>query len=184
MDPLSVAASVVGVATAGIQISVKIVTLAGQVATASNRISDIGNDISLTASILHQLGDLINEKSAGGSVSILSKGGLETTKSSAETCRKIFVELEVEISKASEVLRGRKHRVGEKVKLSIIEKAKWPFLQPGLEVLRASLREAKGTLMLMLQVELPPSLSTTIFADKDVAGNSRTFQENDWIVRQ
>lgn len=151
-DPLSVAASIAGIATAGIQVSIKIVTLAGQVSTASDRISAIGNDVSLTSGILHQLGELTNQKAAHRHVSIFNKEGLETTKNSAEVCRRIFEEVERETSKASELIRRRKHQIGGKVKLSMVEKAKWPFLQPGLEILRTDLREAKNTLMLMLQV--------------------------------
>lgn len=62
--------------------------------------------------------------------------------------------MEKETAKAGELIRGRKQRLGEKVRLSMLEKAKRPFLQPGLEVLRTDLREAMGTLMLMLQVVL------------------------------
>lgn len=152
MDGVSVAASIVGIATAGIQISIKVVTLANQISTASERISSVGNDISLTAAILHQLGDLMGQRPTPDGLTIFSQGGLETTKSSAEICERIFGEVERETAKASEMLRGRRQRVGEKVKLSMMEKAKWPFLQPGLEALRVDLREAKGTLMLMLLV--------------------------------
>ena len=156
MDSLSVAASVIGIATAGIQVSIKVVTLASQVSTAADRISSIGNDVSLTSAILHQLGDLMGQKSTDtrSGLTIFNKAGLETTKSSAEVCQKIFEEVERETAKASSVIRARKRPIGEKVKLTIAEKLKWPFLQPSLEVLRTDLREAKGTLMLMLQVTL------------------------------
>ncbi len=152
MDGVSVAASIIAIATAGIQVSIKIVALAGQVKTAPDRVSSIGNDVSLTSAILHQLGDLMCEKTTNASHTIFTEQGLQTTKTSAEICRKIFEEVEKETAKASELIRGRKQRLGEKVKLSFREKAKWPFLQPGLEILRTDLREAKGTLMLMLQV--------------------------------
>lgn len=154
MDGVSAAASIVGIATAGIQISIKVVTLASQVSTAADRISSIGSDVSLTSAILHQLGELMNQKTTNDELTIFSKGGLDTTRSSAEICQRVFQEVEKETAKASEVIRGRKQRIGEKVKLSMREKAKWPFLQPGLEILRTDLREAKGTLMLMLQVSL------------------------------
>ena len=152
MDGESAAASIVGIATAGIQVSIKVITLAGQISTAADRISSIGNDVSLMSAILHQLGDLMSEKTTDGSLPVFSKGGLETTKDSAEICQKIFKEIEIETAKASDMLRGRKRPMGEKVKLTIVEKAKWPFLQPSLEILRTDLRETKGTLMLMLQV--------------------------------
>ncbi len=152
MDGVSVAASIVGIATAGIHISIKVATLAGQISTASERVSTIGNDVSLTSGILHQLGEMMGQETSNGNFSIFNNAGLETTRSSAEICQKIFEEVERETAKASALLRGRKQQVGEKVKLSKAEKTKWPFLQPGLEILRTDLREAKGTLMLMLQV--------------------------------
>ena len=152
MDGVSAAASIVGIATVGIQVSIKVVTLASQISTAADRISSIGNDVSLTSAVLHQLGDLMSEKTTPGGLPIFNKAGLETTKSSAKICQKIFEEVERETAKASNVIRGRKRPVGEKIKLTMLEKAKWPFLQPSLEILRTDLREAKGTLMLMLQV--------------------------------
>lgn len=162
MVEISAAASIVGIATAGIQISINIVTLAGQISTASDRVSSIGNDVSLTSGILHQLGDLMSLKNHANTCNVFSKGGLETTKSSAKICQKVFEELEKETAKASQLLRTRKQRLGEKVKLSMLEKAKWPFLQPNLEALMIELREAKGTLMLMLRVILDYHASLSI----------------------
>lgn len=46
MDGVSIAASIVGSAGAGVQIAIKLVTLATQISTASERISSMGNDIS------------------------------------------------------------------------------------------------------------------------------------------
>ncbi|KAL8816258.1 MAG: hypothetical protein Q9223_004704 [Gallowayella weberi] len=86
-----------------------------------------------------------------GGMSIFSQSGLDTTESSAAICESIFNEIEQAAKKASEQLRTRDRFVG-KIKLSKSEKAKWPFLQPSIESLRIDLREAKGTLMLMLQV--------------------------------
>lgn len=152
MDGVGIAASIVSIAGAGVQISIKLVTLATQMSTASERVSSIGNDISLTAGVLHQLGELMTQKTTKYGISIFSTGGLETTRTSATMCQRIFQELEKEARKASEQIRGRKRLEGGKIKLSMIEKAKWPFLQPSIDVSRADLREAKGMLMLMLQV--------------------------------
>lgn len=41
---------------------------------------------------------------------------------------------------------------GEKFELSMLERVKWPFLQPNIDTLRVEMRDAKSTLMLMLQV--------------------------------
>ena len=152
MDGVSVASSIISIATAGIQISIKLVTLSTQVSSASERVSAIGNDVSLASGVLHQLGDLMAQKTSSDGISIFNQGGLETTRTSAAMCGRIFEEIKMEIGRASEQLRNCRKISGGKVKLSKLEKLKWPFLQPSIEILRADLREAKATLMLMLQV--------------------------------
>ncbi|KAL9598069.1 MAG: hypothetical protein Q9179_004046 [Wetmoreana sp. 5 TL-2023] len=152
MDGVSIAASLVGIGAAGCQIAIKLYTLATQISTASERISSISNDVSLTSSVLQQLGELMTQKAADDGTTIFSRSGLETTKTSAAMCEAIFKDIEQAAREASKQIRGRSSLVGGKIKLSKSEKAKWPFLQPSIETLRNDLREAKGTLMLMLQV--------------------------------
>ncbi|KAI4257644.1 MAG: hypothetical protein L6R42_005525 [Xanthoria sp. 1 TBL-2021] len=151
MDGVSIAASLVGIGTAGCQIAIKLYTLASQISTASQRISSVSNDISQTSGVLKELGEFIKRETATGGTSICSQSGLETTKNSATICESIFSEIERAAKDASEQLKTRDRIVG-KIKLSKSEKAKWPFLQPSIESLRIDLREAKGTLMLMLQL--------------------------------
>ena len=80
----------------------KLVTLATQISTASERGFSIGNDISLTSGLLHQLGELMTQKTTDDGISIFSKGGLETTRTSAAMCERIFLEVEKETRRASE----------------------------------------------------------------------------------
>ena len=180
MDGVSIAASIVGIATAGVQVSIKLVNLATQVKTASDRVSSIANDISLTSGVLHQLGELINQKTTDGGISIFSQHGLETTRTSAAMCERIFQEIEKETKKASGQLRkfkpGRGIMSGEKIELSILEKAKWPFLQPNIDTLRVELRDAKSTLMLMLQV-------TSLALNKRALDTSLSTSEHEDYVR-
>ncbi|KAL8684370.1 MAG: hypothetical protein Q9224_006399 [Gallowayella concinna] len=152
MDGVSVAASLVGISAVGCQIAIKLYTLATQISTASERISSISNDVSLTSGVLQQLGELMTQKAAGDGTTIFSQGGLETTKTSAAMCESIFKEIEQAARDASQQIRGRSKFVGGKIKLSKSERLKWPFLQPSIDTLKNDLREAKGTLMLMLQV--------------------------------
>ncbi|KAL8803979.1 MAG: hypothetical protein Q9182_002851 [Xanthomendoza sp. 2 TL-2023] len=151
MDGVSIAASLVGVGTAGCQIAIKLYSLATQISTASQRISSISNDVALTSGVLKELGEFMTREVGSGGTSIFSQSGLDTTKSSAAICENIFNEIEQAAKEASQQLRTRDKFVG-KIKLSKSEKAKWPFLQPSIESLRIDLREAKGTLMLMLQL--------------------------------
>ena len=145
------AASLLGVGTAGCQIAIKLYTLATQVSTASQRISSISNDISLTSIVLQELGEFMTREAAEDGISIISQSGLEHTKNSVVVCENIFKEIEQAAKDASKQLRTRENFIG-KVKLSRSEKTKWPFLQPSIETLRIDLREAKGTLMLLLQI--------------------------------
>ncbi|KAL8647583.1 MAG: hypothetical protein Q9210_005475 [Variospora velana] len=151
MDGVSIAASLVGIGAAGCQIAIKLYTLATQISTASDRVSSISNDVSLTSGVLQELGEFMTRETANNDTNIFSQSGLETTKRSAAMCENIFKQIEQAVKDASQQIRMRNKFVG-KIKLSRSEKAKWPFLQPTIESLRIDLREAKGTLMLMLQV--------------------------------
>ena len=150
MDGISIAASLIGIGAAGCQIAIKVYTLASQISTASERLSAISHDISLTASALQELGEFVKREEADSNTIVLSRAGLETTKASAAVCESIFKTVENAINNASEQLKT-KTKIGGKIKLSKSEKAKWPFLQPSIETLRIDLREAKTTLMIMLQ---------------------------------
>ena len=151
MDGVSVAASLVGIGAAGSQIAIKLYTLATQISTASERITSISNDVSLTSGVLQELGEFMTRETANNDTSIFNQSGLETTKQSAAMCENIFKQIEQAARDASQQLRTKNKFVG-KIKLSRSEKVKWPFLQPNIESLRVDLREAKGTLMLMLQI--------------------------------
>ena len=155
MDGVSIAASLICLGTAGCQLAIKLYTLASQISTASQRITSVSNDISLTAGVLKELGEFITRDTANGATTIFSQSGLETTKSSAAVCKTIFDEIEAAAKEASDQVRARektRDRIVGKIKLSRSEKVKWPFLQPSIESLRIDLREAKGTLILMLQL--------------------------------
>ncbi|KAL9610441.1 MAG: hypothetical protein Q9167_004866 [Letrouitia subvulpina] len=193
MDGLSIAGSLVAVAAAGYHISVKLTTLATQMDTASERISLIGSDVSLTSNALQQLGELMNQKGTEDCVNIFSQSSLETTRTSATTCQDIFKEIEQAIQSASEQIRGKGKLVGEKIKLSKFEKLKWPFLQPKFDIFRRQLQDAKGTLMLMLQIaslffskkmaEIHQSTSATLIEQRDIVHAILTLQTEQRMAR-
>ena len=152
MDGVSIAASLLAISGAGCQIAIKLYTLATQISTASERISSISNDVSLTSGVLQQLGELMTTKATLDGTTIFSQGGLDTTRKSAAMCENIFKHIDQAAKDASQQIRARRKLAGEKIKLTNSEKLKWPFLQPSIDSLRTDLGNAKGTLMLMLQV--------------------------------
>lgn len=109
MDGLSVAASIVGIATAGVQVSIKLATLATQISTASDQVTSISDDVSLTSGVLRQLGELMAPNISGDGISIFNQAGLETTRISAAMCERIFQKVvrkpKEQVSRL-EVLRG------------------------------------------------------------------------------
>lgn len=126
MDGVSVAASVRAIATAGVQISIKLVSLSNQVATARNRITSIGNDVSLTANVLQQLGELMTKDDESKTLNLFSKKSLQIAQASAEACHAIFQELAEALKRSCRQLKEQNDNatIGRRVKLSRLEKIK------------------------------------------------------------
>ena len=159
MDAVGGAASILAIAGAGIQISLKLIAFADQVSTASKRIQEVGTDVSVTAGTLREIGELMDQKThTRKSAGMFYPDQVESILSISTRCEEIFDELKGILSRASKQLRGvydsttKSQDTSAKVNLSKIERMKWPFLQPPMESLRSALRDAKGTLMLVLQV--------------------------------
>ncbi|KAL8657045.1 MAG: hypothetical protein Q9226_002309 [Calogaya cf. arnoldii] len=153
MDGISGPASILAIAAAGLQISIKLVSFANHVRDGQDRMRYLGTDVSVTAGILQQLGELMQKSSHDNEhTTIFSKEGLLQTKASADACKAVFGALEEALRKGSRQLRRQTVVPGEQITLSKIESLRWPFLQPNLEGLRQELNHSRATLMLMLQV--------------------------------
>ena len=86
---------------------------------------------------------------------------VQNIEASSFECKEIFEQLEGILSKANKQLRevykrdkstAKSLATPPKIELSSMERLKWPFLQPSIEPLQSALRDAKGTLTLILQV--------------------------------
>lgn len=158
MEGIGAAASILAVASAGIQISLKLIAFADQVGTAPKRILDVGTDVSVTAGTLQELGELMAKLPRKKSAELFKPDQVENIKASSTRCKAIFDELKDVLAKASQQLRNvyksnaKGHYTSPGIKLSRLERMKWPFLQPSMEPLLSALRDAKGTLTLILQV--------------------------------
>ena len=158
MEAVGAAASILAIAGAGIQISLKLIAFADQVGTAPQRIQDIGTDVSVLAGTLQELGELMNKTSTKKSAGMFHPDQIQNIVTSSTRCKEIFDELKIVLSKASQQLRkvykstAKSHDTSSKIKLSRLERMKWPFLQSSMTPLLGTLRDAKGTLTLILQV--------------------------------
>ena len=83
---------------------------------------------------------------------------VQNIEATSTRCKEIFDKLRDLLGKASQQLRAiykstaKSHEQSPKIKLSNLERMKWPFFQPSMEQLQSALRDAKGTLTLILQV--------------------------------
>ncbi|KAB8211770.1 hypothetical protein BDV34DRAFT_184261 [Aspergillus parasiticus] len=186
MEALGAASAILSIATVGAQCSVRLISFAAQVKTASERITRIAEDVSLNTSILQQVGELIKQSIDGGELpdrwenegdqeqhsmvagegaksteakqGVFNTSGLETTMKLATKCEDIFSALNERLQNAS---RQLSHGSGKivRVKLTRVERLKWPFLQPEIDTMRDELKDARGTLTLMFQVAMLAYLS-------------------------
>ncbi|KAL8659539.1 MAG: hypothetical protein Q9226_000381 [Calogaya cf. arnoldii] len=85
-------------------------------------------------------------------ITIFSETGLTSTQAAAAACQSVFEALEVALRKASQQIRRRTLKPGEKIVLSKAESLRWPFLQPNFDAMGRELSSSRATLMLILQV--------------------------------
>lgn len=153
MDGVSTTAAVLAIATAGVQISVRLYSLSTQISGASDAITFLANDVAMISGVLEELGQLVERSRTDGNQKIFSHPGLDLINRSIQSCSKAFDDLSLMLDKASSQLAGMSKCPNEiKIKLRPSEKAKWPFLQSGIVRLRTDLRDTKSTLMLVLQL--------------------------------
>ncbi|KAH6892578.1 hypothetical protein B0T10DRAFT_295569 [Thelonectria olida] len=152
MEAVGVAASLVQLADAGLKISISLFTFAETVKGANKTIRQISADISVTCGILTQLTALVEPKdSSGEPQALFTPEGLEQVQLAVKTCEDVFDQLQSIVERAGKQLLGAKPS-GQKIKLSTSEKAKWPFLLPKIQELRADLFNAKSNIMVVLLI--------------------------------
>ena len=159
MEAVGAAASILAIAGTGIQVSLKLIAFADQIGTAPQRIRDVGTDVSVTAGTLQELGELMKRNTASKRLTgIFKPDQVQHIETSSAKCKHIFDELKEILGKASQQLRNaykstsKSNVTFSRIRLSRLERMKWPFLQPSIQSLRSALGDAKATLTLILQV--------------------------------
>ena len=159
MEAVGAAASILAIAGTGIQVSLKLIAFADQISTAPQRIRDVGTDVSVTAGTLQELGELMKRNTASKRLTgIFKPDQVQHIEISSTKCKHIFDELKEILGKASQQLRNaytstsKSNDTFSRIRLSRLERMKWPFLQPSIQPLRSALGDAKATLTLILQV--------------------------------
>jgi hypothetical protein len=138
MDPLSVTASVLGVASAGIKLATTLYAFSSSALKAEQSIRVIADNVSLTSSVLGELGFLLRTDSADRLVSV---SALETTDRTVKGCEECFEELDGAVGKLFTKGKGKGNE--NEIGMSVWNRLKWPLIEPRMRLLQANLERLK-----------------------------------------
>lgn len=142
LEAIGIAASIIQVAELGTKLAVKLCTFYHQVKESNEAIQSLSSDVSLTCSILHQLGDSLEQDAE---TQLYSAKAFITAQEVLGECRKVFDKIDhaVEEQKRDNT-KNRVARVTRKFGLALMER--------DLDVMRTNLERLKSTVLLMLNV--------------------------------
>ncbi|KAL8782249.1 MAG: hypothetical protein Q9213_005552 [Squamulea squamosa] len=148
MAEIGIIASVIQIADVGLRLSLRLYTFGETIASADETISSISKDISLTSSVLKELGcNLEKDKE----LQICSETAIKTAEDIVQECLKVFLEIDATLEKTVASTRSDGEPM-PKWTTVVVRKLRWPFLQPKMQLLRSNLDKLKATLLLMLNV--------------------------------
>ena len=147
MAELGIIASVLQIADVGLRLSIKLYTFGEIVASADRSVISISKDVSLTSSVLKELGQILDKD---GKVHLLSENAVDTADTVVKECLEVFQEMESILVKKLRNLSTQAGKIARPVLL--LERLRWSYLQPKLQLLRGNLDRLKSTLLLMLNV--------------------------------
>jgi hypothetical protein len=145
---IGVVASVAQLADYGFKLSTKLYAYSSAVSKADKSIASLSTEVSFTSTVLNELSRFLSE---GEEAKYVSRTAVEATQGTVRECLDVFRELDVVLERALSG-SGEKGKGGEKGKMKLGERLKWPFMQPKVDLLRSNLDRLKASLTLMLQV--------------------------------
>ena len=148
MAELGIVTSIIQIADLGLRLSLRLYSFGETAARAHKAIVGISKDVSLTSSVLQELGEHLRKDREAP---ICSENAIKTAEEIGRECLHVFQELDAALEKSLNRLGvgGR-----EKARwMSVLgERLRWPLLQPKMETLRSNLDRLRVTLLLMLNV--------------------------------
>ena len=150
MAELGIIASVIQIADTGLRLSIKLYTFGEIVASADKAVLTLSKDVSLTSSVLKELGHTLESDGKHDS-KFLTQTAVRTANDVVKECLEVFEEMENIIVKKMPNLRTPGIQKSSKATV-LLERLKWPYLQPKLQLLQSNLDRLKSTILLMLNV--------------------------------
>ena len=144
MAELGIIASVIQIADVGLRLSIKLYTFGEIVASADRSVISISKDVSLTSGVLKELGQILDKDREART---FSENAVRTADGVVKECLEVFQEMEEILVKKLPSLGGgdKNGRGGDRAKKAIVmlERLKWGYLQPKLQLLRSNLDRLK-----------------------------------------
>jgi hypothetical protein len=138
------AASLIQIAGAGVQLSTSLYNVVGSANRADPDIADIADDVRLTATTLDSIGKEF-EREAG--TCFVSRKAVQDAKSLVERSEAVFAEIRQSIEKSKKTVKDGK-------KTSTVGKLSWSMTEPRVGLMRKRLENLKISVQLLLQVNL------------------------------
>jgi hypothetical protein len=146
LEAVGVVSSIVQIADLGARVALKLCTFCYKVKQAESSIQNLSKDISLTCTVLRQLGDNLMQDDQ---IQLYSQNAFETAQEILNECGRVFREIESAMDRdlSTCVSIGVKNSF-----LKLSRKLNIVFKEPQLDVLQTYLDRLKSTMLLMLNV--------------------------------
>ena len=148
MAEVGIIASALQIADIGVRLSLRLYTFGERVASADKSIIAISEHVSLTSTVLKELGQTLDKDQTSR---ICSSNAVKTADSIVKQCQRIFQEMDhvlvKEFANTKSTEKDRRINAAQ-----TLERLKWPFIKGRIDLLMSNLEKQKSTLVLMLNV--------------------------------
>ena len=148
MAEIGAVAAIIQVAEVGLRLSTTLFTFAETVAKADKAVNAISKDVSQTSSVLTELADIL--KKDNGPRAYSSKA-VDSAIAIVKECSETFLEFENLLIEKVPNLSSRNRTKASRTVVAM-ERFKWPYLQPRMNLLQSNLDRLKSSLLVILNV--------------------------------
>ena len=155
MAELAAVASIIQIADVGFRLSVRLYQFAETVANADKAIHFTSKDVALTSSVLKEVGEVLRNDQ---SFRTYSSEAVKTATAIVTECSNVFQDMDKILADRVPGISSRSAGRGSRASMTL-ERFKWPYWQPKIQLLRSNLDRLRSTLSVMLNVIIYRRLS-------------------------
>ena len=183
MAEIGLISSIIQIADIGLRLSLRLYAFGETVSSADKSVIANSKDVSLASSVLKELGQILG-KDQEESKSLCSKNPVQRADGTIKNCLRVFKEVDdIVVKRCPHLSQGDKARRAT----LILERMKWPLVQPRLQLLQSNLDKLKTTLLLMINVFIYARQASERYTDERRANgrycssSALLIIEQDWI---